>query len=575
LESGSWVDRTGILKVGSDKSSSVLAQLIGELELDSGVSINEQNFENMDSDRNLSSSRSTNNAPTDNWSSILPDFNTFEVMNDNGQKDRLVLYTDTNGDFRLVEVDLVNFSLNRDIVAIDKSSLPSRPDNFTAGTNSSTLRWMVAELPSGDILLTEYISAEENKDVSEEKSLNYRAAVYDTSANLLTSDSGVFDNESVVGDDEDGSQYQNWLIQYTSHGYTDSGDDAARTFCPTYWQAEDFGDDPSTDSAETVLVALEYDEAAGTFSTYKNRPGHQKGLTARQRTTSTSYQQGDRAYVFANISDEGNGYDSPEHNVLYGYFNLATFGFSTEINYSDLGTEDATEDIRRFNNQVLWETYTEDDNPDDEENIRHYWYIEDQNIYSNFSDPNNDGFPTFKTETLPYGVEAEFEYENEDGSILYNQKKAARIDGSSQDMTQFSEVHAQTGQEILQYNGEWYPYDWDNTGVTRKWLSSSSLTFSTSSLDVNLDVNTVVGHLFAYHNTFRVNDIFEKFESLLTSTVEITSDSGSTQNLATGTWVKYFDTPESLSIEISTDSFILSQESLNHYKLFYERADAT
>lgn len=576
-ESDEWVDKTGVLKVGSDKSSSVLAQLIGELEESGNVTITEENFENMETSRNIGSSRTTNAAPNDNWTDILPDFGSLICHNDNGEKNRHLMYNESSsGNYRIVEVDIVNFELVTDVASIDPGKLPARVDPFQAGTDYGSNHWHHALTPAGDILIVEYFDMEEQADPEEEFGIGYRAGVYDTAGNLLDSQTGTFETQGTNGEDEDSSSYEDWIGNSRSFGRTVDADDAARTFNPWYWQERDFGASPSEDTAETVLCAVGYDESAGSFEIRSPRPGHSKNFSARQETDSTAFGQGDRAYFWGSILDTGDpDYDDAEFHVLYGYWDFSTNSFDTIDQYDDTPfSEGSSRFVTRVNNQILWRTEPEEDDPDDKRNIRIKWYNQDQQILSNFSDPNNDGFSSETIKTTPYGVEAEFQYENEDDSIRYNFKKAARITGETQNMNQFSEVHASTGNEILKHNGEWYPYDWSGSGVTRKWLESSSLDFTAGSLDITLDVNTVVGHLFAYYNTFRINDIFETFESLLTSTAQITNESGTTVGLDTGTWVKYFDRPDSLGIQISASSFTLTNQSLDHTKLFFERADA-
>lgn len=423
-------------------------------------------------------------------------------------------------------------------------------------------------------MLTEYLNSEEDQSIEEEHAITYAAAVYDTSANKLSETSGVFEREYTSTDDEDSSDYRDWSIGNVSYGHTDSTSDAARTYLPAYWEHYDQGYSPSAEALDTVIVGIEYDESAGSFSTYHNRPGHNKGFTARSGTTGTTYQAGDRAYLWGNIWDEGNGYDTPENNVLYGYFDFSSFSFNAIRNYGGGTGRNGYDNVVRVMNHVLWETHTEEDNPDDVRYLTHGWYCENNQIYYNSSDPNNDGYERFETHGTPYGVEARFAYENESGNMVYDDKIAATVDRNSQNIQAFSELHTGKSTEAFQESGDWFPYDFDGSGVTRHWMSDSDLTFSASSLDISLDTSTVVGHLFAYHNTFRINDIFEDFQSMLDVSVEITNESGDTEALDTKAWVKYFDRPSSLDIQVSTSSFVLNTTSLNHYKLFYERADA-
>lgn len=580
-EDDEWVDRTGVLKVATDKSSNVLAQLLGELEESNNVTINEENFENMESSTNIGSSRTTSSAPNDNWGDILPDFGNLISHNDNGEKDRHVLYNESSsGNYHVAEVDLKDFSLVNDVASIDPGKLPNRADPFANGSRDyNNNHWHVAMTPAGDILLVEYFSTREDKDPEEEFAVGYRAGVYDTNNNLLDSKTGIFEQESTFGDDEDASGYDDWIGNNRAFGRTITDDDAARTFNPFRWTPVDFGADPSEEGGVTVLCAVGYDESAGTFEINKNRPGHSMNLEPDEAFHSTAYAQGDKAFFYGNIRNRGDNQDGDGiHNVMYGYWDFNSNSWNNLENYrTETSAVDARRSLQRYNNHIIWRTYHEQDNPDDIEEVKERWYNGDQVVHSRntgSNDPGNDGFFNDRFETTPYGVEARFEYENEDDTIRYSDKIAARVSGETQNFNQFSEVHASTGDEVLRHNGEWYPYNWSGSGVTRKWLESSSLNFTAGSLDITLDVNTVVGHFFAYFNTFRINDIFATFESLLESSANVTNESGTTIGLETGTWVKYFDRPDSLEIEVSSSKFTLTNQSLDHTKLFYERADA-
>lgn len=544
----------------SNVESSVLIQLLDTV---SDLNSLSYKFENMAFGENIGSSRGTS---VDNvsWSSVFGDFSSLHRVNSNLGHDGevTVVYRDGSNNYRVQRLDLET-QVTEDLYTLAPGDLPAEQVGQT-GTNfsHSTTHLSFALLDDDKLLVTRYVeNYEEDGNGTDEDSIDlyHSSKAYASDGSTLNSASSqIFGDPNFADSTFTSDMNGNEMFCYEGSGEASTG-------FVFHWRNN--GD---TDDGETHGEAgVSYDAGSDSFS-----------ANARQALSEGDYDGNPQSQIMRYCSDDviyhviGFNEDEADDErswLEYHKFDLnGLFGNRLERSDKNAGTDDnaSTRYFTRHLNMVFFMNYSDQEEPGpDDHDYFFKGYVENQQFFS-LGGNYNQSSENFSKKFFPEGMEVKVSIDYNDGSSNQTELKAARYDGSSENIDRFSDVSTDREKYFfVDGSGNMKIYDFDGSGFDRIWNSSSDVTFS-DSLDLDYDLE----YIFPYYR-FYINPFWSQFQGDLSQQVDL-NESGSSSTVIRGKWDQYEGSsrPDSLDVKLSLDGALLSGGvSLDYYYLMYQR----